>query len=344
MSGSSINVSLAEKTVSYNIHLLPDFAAVKAQLLTQIADRRHLIVTDENVYQSSGFFAGIAPESVLVMPPGEQYKNFDSVQRIILRAMDDGLDRRSVFVAVGGGVIGDMTGFAASIFLRGVGFVQVPTTVLSMVDASVGGKTGIDFQGKNLVGTFHQPEVVLTCAEFLQSLPVTEVQNGIAEMVKHGVVASRGHLERLAEIASPTPDLRALAGLLGESIHIKKAIVEVDTRESNQRMLLNFGHTFGHAVEWLSEFAVPHGQAVAMGMVMAAQYGVRTGMCTAASAEWLTELLERFGLPTVCPYAPAELAETMMRDKKKDGDHLNLVLYRQLGEGVIVPTALPLEL
>lgn len=327
----------------YDITFCDDFSVLTAQLKKQIGDRRFVLVTDQNVVDKSPFLVegkGLGEQFRLVLTPGETHKNWGSVDRILKASFESGLDRSSVLVAVGGGVIGDMTGFAASIFMRGIPFIQVPTTLLGMVDASIGGKTGIDCEyGKNLIGSIQQPEAVLVCAHFLQTLPDSEIKNGLAEMVKHGVVASETHftdLECLAKTRLLQTDrsqgLEEIFKLAPASMNIKKSIVELDEKESGKRKFLNFGHTFGHAIELCSDFKIPHGQAVAIGCVMAAEYAAEREICDWDLVDRLENIFNQFELDITCDIPEEDIWKAMGTDKKKFGTELTLILPKRIGE------------
>lgn len=266
---------------------------------------------------------------VIQIPVGEEHKRLQTVEHICEQLITLGAHRNSTIIAVGGGVVGDIAGFVASIFMRGIPVYHVPTTLLAMVDSSVGGKTGVDSAlGKNLIGTFHQPNAVIMDPIFLQKLPEAEFSNGMAEVVKHGVLEASlfTWLERNAH-AIQQRDLKTLETLVVKNIRIKKAIVEADEKESDVRMLLNLGHTFGHAIEHLSKYQIPHGQAVAIGLVYAAAFSKMPEL------ERLMELLLAFNLPThlETPYSAAAMVKSMQSDKKNLGRNVTLILPKAIG-------------
>ena len=239
-------------------------------------------------------------------------------------------------------VVGDMTGFAAAIYMRGVGFVQIPTTLLAMVDSSVGGKTGVDIpEGKNLIGAFHQPERVLIDPDFLTTLPLGEIRCGLAEILKTGVLfdgALFSELEREPETLTVAPDYARFVPLIRRSCELKAQVVEADERESGIRALLNYGHTFGHAVELLSDFKIGHGEGVAIGMCCAGELAARTGHWKREEAERQKRAIAALGLPTALPAhctVPAML-EAMRRDKKNRDGAITLVLPRKIGAAEVV--------
>lgn len=280
---------------------------------------------------------GFAP-TVHLVPDGEANKSLANVTEIYETCAAAKLDRRGALIALGGGVIGDMTGFAAATWLRGVPFVQCPTTLLSMVDASVGGKTGVDLPaGKNLVGAFKQPDAVLMDMGALETLPAAEFRSGLAEVVKHGVIADPDLFEQLEEYG-PT----SMKQLVVDGVSVKIAVVEEDPFEQGKRAWLNLGHTFGHAIEQQSGYRLRHGECVSIGMVCAAQMALAIGLCDAALASRIEALLERLGLPTRLPAELPELRDLaairahMGQDKKRAAGKVRFVLPRALGDVVTV--------
>jgi 3-dehydroquinate synthase len=291
--------------------------------------------------------AGIA-SARFVVPDGERSKDFAQVAKLYDGLLGAGADRDSVVVALGGGVVGDLAGFVAATLLRGVRFVQVPTTLLAMVDSSVGGKTGVNTKrGKNLVGAFHQPQLVWIDAATLKSLPRRQLLAGLAEAIKHAAIRDAklfALLERELERAIDL-DPEILLPLLARNCSIKAEIVSRDEREAGERMLLNFGHTLGHAIEALSKYrGVLHGEAVAMGMAFAARRSEELGLAQPGSAVRLVALLARAGLPTDLPPFPqrAYLA-ALAADKKKREERIRFVALRAIGRAETVPL-LPSEI
>ena len=280
------------------------------------------------------------------LPDGETAKAWSSVLAIVDRLVALKADRRAVLVALGGGVVGDITGFAASVYMRGIDHVQVPTTLLSQVDSSVGGKTAINHPGgKNLIGTFHPPFRVVSDMATLATLPPREFKAGLAEVIKYGAIADAGFFDWLegAMSALLARDEAALAQAIRRSCELKAAVVAADEKESGLRAILNFGHTFAHAIEtgagygnWL------HGEAVGCGMAMAAQASREAGLATDADGERLTALLRRAGLPIVAPMlGAARWIDLMQSDKKAEAGEIRLVLMQGLGRAVLqaVPPA-----
>jgi 3-dehydroquinate synthase len=276
----------------------------------------------------------------VVLPDGEEYKDWQTLNRIFDALLSNGCDRKTVVFALGGGVVGDMAGFAAASYMRGVPFVQVPTTLLAQVDSSVGGKTAINHPlGKNMIGAFCQPQRVLADLATLDTLPARELAAGLAEVIKYGPIADEPFLawieEHLAGLLAR--DHAALAHAVRRSCEIKAAVVGVDERESGLRAILNFGHTFGHAIEagmgygkWL------HGEAVGCGMVMAIDLSRRLGLVDAAYAQRLTALIERAGLPTRGPDLGADRYLGLMRvDKKAEGGEIKFVVIEAPGRAAV---------
>ncbi len=272
---------------------------------------------------------------------GEHHKTLDTVRELYDVLLNARLERRSPIIALGGGVIGDTVGFAASTYLRGVPFVQCPTSLLAMVDASVGGKVGVNVpQGKNLIGSFHQPVLVAIDTETLRTLPPRELRCGLAECVKHGVIRSperfawlEKNLDRVLRL-----DSDALVELVHWNVEIKAAVVMADEKETGERAHLNFGHTFAHAIETTSEHAYHHGEAVSLGMVAATRLAVDAGRCQTSVLERIVALLERIGLPTRANNlaSTAQLLDAMRLDKKVAGGRIRLVLPDCLGAVSIV--------
>ena len=276
--------------------------------------------------------AGFEPV-VCTVPEGEVHKTLATIAGLYDQFLDAGLDRRSPIIALGGGVIGDMTGFAAATYLRGAPFVQIPTSLLAMVDASVGGKTGVDLpQGKNLVGAFKQPEVVIIDPEVMATLPGVEFRSGLAEVVKHGIIDAPDLFEQLEE-HGPT----SMAHLIADAVRVKVRVVEEDPFEQGRRATLNLGHTFGHAIELVSRFSIRHGEGVAIGQVAAANMAADLGRCDPALATRIANLVERLGLPTrVSGYDADTIMAAMVHDKKRKGKTLRFVIPQALGDVMVI--------
>ena len=279
----------------------------------------------------------------LVLPAGEAHKNLDAVSRALDALAQLGATRDSCVLALGGGVVGDIAGFAAACWMRGIDLVQFPTTLLAMVDSSVGGKTGVDHPaGKNLIGAFHQPRAVVADLDTLATLPDRELRAGLAEVVKTACIGDAGFFEWLeAHVdALLARDADALTHAIARCCRFKAGVVERDEREAGERALLNFGHTFGHALETETGYgALLHGEAVAIGMILAARLSARLGtVADPADAERLHALLQRIGLPTELPpgLAADALLARMQFDKKNRAGTLRLVLWHGIGRAEIV--------
>ncbi len=278
----------------------------------------------------------------VILPDGEVQKSLASADRLFTALARMGASRDATIVALGGGVIGDLAGFAAALWMRGVPFVQIPTTLLAMVDSSVGGKTAVNLrQGKNLVGAFHQPRAVLIDPNVLQTLPKRELRAGFAEVVKYGAIGDTAFFLWLERHAESLLTLKADTTIeaIERSVRHKAGVVARDEREDGERALLNFGHTFGHAIENLGHYqGLNHGEAVAVGMVLAADLSTRIGMASVDDRDRLNDLLARLGLPTRVPsgYAAQTLLDAMRLDKKALSGQLRLILWRGIGRAEIV--------
>ena len=272
------------------------------------------------------------PVSVSVIPAGEEYKRLATVEGLYCDFLKNGLTRKDLIIALGGGVTGDITGFAAATFLRGVPLCQIPTTLLAQVDSSVGGKTAVDLpQGKNLVGAFYQPRLVLIDPEMLSTLPDATFADGMAEVVKYGCIKNRGILDMIR-----MPRYRErIEDIIYECVKIKRDVVEADERDTGLRMILNFGHTIGHAAEKLGNYTVlTHGQAVSIGMVAAMKLSHAMGESNDLD-DVLASILMDLGLPTELPYAREDIFHALLSDKKKMGATVNFILVRTLGRADI---------
>lgn len=338
MNSRTINVELGAR--SYPIVIGSGLLGGGFDLSEHIVGEDCLVVTNETVGplyldKLRGNLASKTVEAI-ALPDGEQFKTTDTLHKVLDKLVEVGANRDTTVVALGGGVVGDIAGFAAASYMRGVGFVQVPTTLLAQVDSSVGGKTGINHpQGKNLIGAFYQPGVVLIDTDTLQTLPERELKAGLAEVIKYGAIADAGFLGWLEENVDAllTGDAQALAYAIQRSCELKAEVVAEDERETGRRAILNFGHTFGHAIEnSLGYGELLHGEAVAIGMVMAADMSV----IDQAERERLRELLIRAGLPVDPPAVGAQrLFDAMGLDKKVAGKQLRLVLLRQTGDAYV---------
>ncbi|MFL6707635.1 MAG: 3-dehydroquinate synthase, partial [Massilia sp.] len=336
----SINVDLGER--SYPILIGPQLLADPALLAQHIPGRQVAIVSNTTV--APLYLAGVAQalrgagrEVIeIILPDGEQYKTQESLMQVYDALLANRCDRKTTLVALGGGVIGDLTGYAAASYMRGVPFVQIPTTLLAQVDSSVGGKTGINHPlGKNMIGAFYQPRAVLADTATLATLPQRQLAAGLAEVIKHGAIIDAAFFDWIEKnIAQLVAGERAaLAHAVARSCEIKADVVRQDEREGGLRAILNFGHTFGHAIEaGMGYGAWLHGEAVGCGMVMAAELSRRMGFVDEATVARMRALIDAAGLPTVAPAMPVERwIELMEVDKKNEGGDIKFILLKPLG-------------
>jgi 3-dehydroquinate synthase len=322
------------------------FFAGKSDLLVDLQKirgnfTRALVVTDENVWQAQKDFFVELDLEVFILPAGEESKNLENLTKLTERISRENLDRQSLLIGIGGGVVTDLTGFAASIYQRGISFVLVPTSLLAMVDAGIGGKTGIDTDwGKNQLGTFAFPETVLICPEFLATLPEKELRNGLAEMLKHGIIANKKHFSDLAEIISRDFDWEKIAPFIKNSVEIKTNIVQSDSREkSGERIKLNLGHTFAHAIEAVSNYEIPHGQAVAIGLKLSAKFGEKLGIADHKTVDEISMVINQL-FPRKNDWDLAELWKYMTTDKKRKDEIIQFIIPRKIGEVVVKEVAI----
>jgi 3-dehydroquinate synthase len=332
----------------YDVVVGANLLAELGSRLAPLAHGRAVVVTDETVAGLHGpaALASLAAAGIrarlLTVPAGEGSKSFAELERVLDRMLAFGLDRRDVVVALGGGVVGDLAGLAAALFMRGIDFIQVPTTLLAQVDSSVGGKTAIDTpRGKNLVGAFHQPRLVLADIDVLATLPERQLRSGWAEVLKHGLICDPAFFDWLAGegAAGARGDARALHRAVVRSVEIKSAIVGEDEKEAGRRALLNLGHTFGHAVEaelGFDEARLTHGEAVALGCALAFRFSAVQGLCASDQAGRVASVIAETGLPTRLEQVGALSAPALVRrmagDKKAEGGRLTLILARAIGE------------
>jgi 3-dehydroquinate synthase len=303
------------------------------------ADSPAIVITDENVARH--YHQDFPPCERIVLESGEQIKTLDTVRQIYERLIELEADRSVFLIGIGGGIVCDITGFVASTYLRGVRFGYVPTTLLAQVDASVGGKTGVNFAGyKNMIGVFSQPEFVICDPRILMTLPTTDLAAGFAEIIKHAAIADAGYFAFLEKNTGNGLEmsLDILEEIIYDSVAIKAAIVTRDETEKGERRKLNFGHTFGHAVEKTTGLA--HGMAVSIGMMTAARLSAAKGMLTAKDVERLENLLKRFSLPTRLDFDADQVMDALARDKKRQGDHIHFVLLSAIGRAVVAPISL----
>lgn len=342
---ATIKVNLAKKSDdSYKILIkqgcsndLPKF------LKREKLGNKYAIITDNKVLKLYGKAykrylerQGIECE-IFSFPDGEKSKHLKTVQRLSQEMIEKKFDRKDAIIALGGGVVGDIAGFLSAIYMRGIPFIQVPTTLLAMVDSSVGGKTGVDLEdcGKNLLGTFTQPKGVFIDIKYLKTLSPKQLRSGLAEVIKYGVIRDRKlfkfieqNLEKILALEE-----KSLNKIIKRSVEIKGEVVEEDEKEQGIRMILNYGHTYGHAIEKLSNYKLLHGYAISIGMVIANKLAVEQSLLAAEEAERIKKLLKRAGLPTTTIKKPQ--FQDLMSDKKKDGNQISFILATKIGEVVI---------
>lgn len=317
-------------------------ATLPHRLPAEVPAARYAVVTDSHVGALYGQRLAIACRAaglsveLLSFPAGEWNKTRETWAALSDRLLAGRFGRDSALVALGGGVVGDVAGFVAATYLRGIPLVQAPTTLLAMIDSSIGGKTGVDTPaGKNLVGVFHQPRLVVTDLDALTTLPAPQLVAGLAEAIKHGVVADAGYFEELEREGDALlgREMKALERVVVRSVEIKASIVADDERDSGRRAVLNFGHTIGHALEAGSGFSLPHGEAVAIGMVLEARLAERLGAAEAGTADRIERAVGRFALPHERPAGAAvdELIAAMHQDKKRRDGRVRIALPSRIG-------------
>ena len=326
----------------YEILIDADILSQSGKYIREISGaKKALVISDSNVYplygekvkaslEREGFEVGS-----FVFPAGEASKNLDTVSDMIKAMCENELSRNDIAVALGGGVTGDMAGFASAIYLRGIDFVQIPTTLLSQVDSSVGGKTGCDLSfGKNLIGAFHNPRLVLIDTDTIKTLPARYKNDGIGEVIKYAFIKSE-KLYNTLTYCSSFDDI--LSEVVYTCVDIKRQVVENDFTEKGERMLLNFGHTLGHAIEKAQNFTgLAHGEAVGVGMLYITRAAEKSGDTQKGTADKIERLLNKFSLPTEYSGDMEELLNIMLYDKKRRGDSLNLVIVKRVGESFVL--------
>jgi len=305
--------------------------------LKSISSGKALIITDSTV---DGLYSGKLADSLqasgfsvekYVIPAGESSKNTENLLDIVNFLAENNFTRSDTVFALGGGVVGDIAGFAASVYLRGINFVQIPTTLLAAVDSSVGGKTAVNLpSGKNLMGAFYQPNMVICDYSVFDTLSEEIFRDGCAEVIKYAMIFDSDFLERLK-----LPIKNNIEEVIKRCVSIKSHIVEMDEKDNAERQLLNFGHTFGHAIEKCSGYSISHGKAVAIGMAMITRASVKKEFCTPECLSALMELLNAFELPCSTEFSVDELYKVLLSDKKRKGDKINLVVPEKAGRCVL---------
>lgn len=343
-----MNVRRDGKTI-YEIVMESSFGSLGREVSKlPVEGRRLCIVSDSNVaplYQdevTKQLLPVCRQVDVFVFPAGEEQKNLDTVRRLYEFLILHHYDRGDMLVALGGGVVGDLCGYTAATYLRGVRFIQVPTTLLAQVDSSIGGKTGVDFDAyKNMVGAFHMPSLVYVNIATLLTLPAEQYASGMGEVIKHGLIKDSGYYEWLRDNADAVMrrELPVCADMVLVSDRIKRDVVEQDPTEQGERALLNFGHTLGHAIEKLMDFRMTHGACVAVGCLAAARISAGRGTIPMAAVDELRTVLHRFGLPTSLSGLDVDdVIRTTKSDKKMDSGRIKFILLRAVGDAYVDKT------
>lgn len=325
-----------EASTCYDILIKNGLLGESGRLIREISKgNTAVIVSDSNVFP---IYGGILENSLrkenfkvlsFVFEAGEESKNTNTLVALWEFLAENHITRSDILIALGGGVTGDLTGFAAATFLRGIKYINIPTTLLSMTDSSVGGKTAVDLKnGKNLAGAFYQPCLVIIDPDTLSTLPRNIFNDGMAEVIKYGMINRPGLLVKL----QGEYDINEIIEI---SVTAKRDIVAVDERDTGVRQLLNFGHTPAHGIEMLSEFTISHGSAVAIGMVMMTKAAIKEGLCEEEALPKLTELLTSFSLPTAAVFSPEEITDIALSDKKRAGNEITLVIPEKAGSCIL---------
>jgi shikimate kinase/3-dehydroquinate synthase len=322
----------------HHLSAMGEYDVIVGDLLSNLPNLQNaIIVTDENIAKHHAERIKRLNIKTIVIPAGEEYKNLKTVHHLWKSFLEHGLDRKSTVIALGGGVIGDMTGFSASTYMRGIDWIVIPTTLLSMVDASLGGKTGFDLpEGKNLIGSFHPPKLVLADVQFLKTLPEREFISGMAEVVKHGIISDPELFELCNNGMEWVKD--NVEEVVKRAMAVKIKIIEDDPYEKKIRAALNLGHTVGHAVELVSKFDLRHGEAIAIGMVVEAKYAARIGLARRGVVEAIVSVLKILNLPTRIPdeFSKEEILKVMRVDKKKNAKTIRFALPVDIGRVELV--------
>lgn len=334
----------------YEIILKKDFSLLPSMLKELGFHKRRLcIISDDNVYALHGETLKDALKDVsgdiysVIFKSGEDHKNLDTVREIYKALIGYKLDRKDLILALGGGVVGDMAGFASATYLRGIDFVQIPTTLLSCTDSSIGGKTGVDFdEFKNMVGAFHMPRLVYMNLSTLSTLDDRQFSSGMGEIIKHGLIKDADYYEwiinHFSEIGDREPEI--ISEMILRSLKIKRDVVEKDPYESGERALLNFGHTIGHAIEKYMNFSLLHGECVALGIIAAACISCKRGMLSTEELYEIRDMFVPFGLPITLPddSDPESILQLTRSDKKMDNNRIRFILLKKMGKAYIDTT------
>ncbi len=352
----SIDIKDTVSGPGYHIFIEDSLDQLPSKLsMLQLSDRKALIVTDSNVEKHhlktvyDSCLSSFKELFTLTVPAGEENKNLDRVRDILTVLIKKEFDRKDLIIALGGGVIGDMAGFASAVYLRGIRFIQLPTTLLSQTDSSVGGKTGVDLYAyKNMVGAFHQPCLVYINTSFLNTLPKREFASGMGEIIKHGLIRDNSYYEWLINHFNEINDLdsEVLKKMIYESLKIKAFVVEQDPTEKGMRAILNFGHTIGHAIEKYMDFKLLHGECVALGMIAASFISYKRGNIDTEEYYEIRDMFLPFNLPLSLPDEAdaGEILKITKLDKKMDNGKIRFILLKKVGKAVIDSTVTDEEL
>lgn len=331
---------------SYPIYIEKDLLKHAASYIQkQFPDKRIILISDDHVFPLYGIelkqqLSAFTNCSSLILPHGENTKNFQTLTTVYSAMLEAGITRSDLVIALGGGVIGDLTGFAAASFLRGVHFIQMPTSLLAQVDSSVGGKVAVDLpQGKNLVGAFYQPKMVFIDPSVLASLPERYIHDGMGEVIKYGCIKDAELFAQLQAHTSFQALSPILTDIIAKCVDIKRIVVEQDPFDKGERMLLNFGHTLAHTIEQYYQYErESHGEAVAIGMYQISCIAEEQGLSAPGTSNRILRVLEQYGLPSACGVSLKELLKAITLDKKNLNHHLNVILLREIGDSYIYPT------
>ena len=325
-------------TVPYEVQIGNGLLCSAGEILSAICTaKRVMLVSDDTVFSLYGAQLEVSLQGAgflchrFVFPNGEAQKRLSTVEALLEAMAAEHFDRGDLVVALGGGVVGDLAGFSAAVYARGIDYIQIPTTLLAAVDASVGGKTAVDLShGKNLCGAFHQPRLVLCDTDTLQTLHPLQIGDGLAEMLKYGILCDAGLFAQIQNYQNENMEL-----LIARCVEIKRDIVSADETDRGKRMLLNLGHTVGHAIEVASSFSITHGHGVAIGLAVVARAAEKMGVAKRGTAAEIVAALKVCGLPHTTDYPPALLAAHALSDKKADGDTIRLILPHSIGDARI---------